>query len=613
MSTPSAAQTRGLQARLRAASRPCDRELVEALHSALVDHARAVEAGTLATEDSLYDDPFLLISVLAPLLHLDKGIDAKADSVHGLLLLVAQHASPREVLLALEEYLARRSDVDGSGDEDSLDDDDDDDDLSAGPEEVAKSLVTFAPMLSRALSRLKTAKPATFLLNACDSLTHCLEQVVRDGAFALPQPTDDRTDDSVALDLFEAMSDFYDATVQHLVDRVAEREREDARETIRYSLRTVVGLLHPYVGIDIADEFFLSRHEKYRRPGFGPVSSPRRKTLWRKLCAASLLSESLDYRISDLFVACRRPSAKQAIGSFVLLVHILSSTPETPLRALVPDDTDTASVESIFSKTLPLVRAPFVSSTSGSSNIADDEVLFWLWWCLERREDGLVSEQDDGLETDVLYPIIEIASSIAALSPFPRTRFLAFQLLTHLVRSHTGRATPSNEALQLDLLRELVTTYGTPSFQTACIGIVKDVLADKLERADKNPSSRSLFLSTRLVDEFGPVLLRAHCEAPLSEVPLETFLRNHQRGIVQRLNWYYFVLERDCMNKTGIRSASTTNATESAFLSPLRTRVSEWLSVAEDPGDRLDLEIVREGLSRIDGTLSRLLGLATIE
>lgn len=39
--------------------------------------------------------------------------------------------------------------------------------------------------------------------------------------------------------------------------------------------------------------------------------------------------------------------------------------------------------------------------------------------------------------------------------------------------------------MQLALLKDLVAEDGTPSFKTACIGIVKEVLRGKFEKADQ--------------------------------------------------------------------------------------------------------------------------------
>jgi hypothetical protein len=114
------------------------------------------------------------------------------------------------------------------------------------------------------------------------------------------------------------------------------------------------------------------------------------------------------------------------------------------------------------------------------------------------------------------------------------------------------------------------------------------------------------------------------------KISAEDFVELHQRDVSQKLNFYYFLLTRDKENKvsrddslsqlsqlsslsemqTLIRSPVFLKATDTEFLSPLRTLLSQWLDRSATPQFNLtislELELLKTSLDRVDEVLTTL-------
>ncbi|GAA5960256.1 hypothetical protein JCM21900_002442 [Sporobolomyces salmonicolor] len=578
--------------------------LLEELHSRLSEQADQARTQSTEIEASLYADPFPLLNMLFPLLRFDKRKNPLAASAHNSLLLVSRWSNPREIVIGLEEKLAAIKLPEDTDDEDEQED-------QYGPFEArdaALSLVTFMEMYALCLPSIKAKRPLNFVSTAVETLVSALSHVVWDGAFPPPnrgrQDEDSAELDELALDIFEG--------VLHLIERLMDSEflKKDNDWQIsilnfQALLENTVGLFHEYAALELASNFFLSRYPTYRHPSYRDFSSPRRERLWQRIC------QSLNYDLSHMLRGgCPPP---QNTGSFVLLVHYLALDNLDPSTKSI--DFADSSPNDLLSATMGLIRAPFQGEVAGQ--LGEDEILFWMWWCVDRQ---LQLTPEEGIEERVLFPLVEILSALSALSPAPQSRWVAFRLLSRLVVNGVGSPShPSSEQTQLVLLKELVEECKFDPLRVAATGLVKEVMMDKFQRAASDPAFSSLFLSPFFFQEFAPTLFRFDpsdlLQNPLNDLSAEAFAEKHHRDVVQKLGLYYFLLVRDRENKTlidkqtGLHSPSSLTSTKTYFLAPLHAALARWLdgdgSACLNPSTRMELQVVREALGRVDEAVAK--------
>ncbi|GAA5919491.1 hypothetical protein JCM1841_002233 [Sporobolomyces salmonicolor] len=572
--------------------------LLEELHSRLSEQADQVRTKSMELEASLYADPFPLLNMLFPLLRFDKRKNPLAASAHNSLLLVSRCSNPREIVISLEEKLAAIKLPEDTDDEDEQED-------QYGPygpfeaRDAALSLVTSMEMYALCLPSIKAKRPLNFVSTAVETLVSALKHVVWAGAFPPPnrgsQDEDSAELDELALDIFEG--------VLHLIERLMDSEflKKDNDWQIsilnfQALLENTVGLFHEYAALELASNFFLSRYPTYRHPSYRDFSSPRRQRLWQRIC------QSLHYDLAHMLRGSCPPP--QNTGSFVLLVHYLALHPSTKST-----DFADSSPNDLLSVTMGLIRAPFEGEVAGQ--LGEDEMLFWMWWCVDRQ---LQLTPEEGIEERVLFPLVEILSALSALSPAPQRRWVAFRLLSRLVVNGVGSPYhPSSEQTQLVLLKELVEECKFDPLRVAAIGLVKEVMMDKFQRAASDPAFSSLFLSPFFFQEFAPTLFRFDpsdlLQNPLNDLSAEAFAEKHHRDVVQKLGLCYFLLVRDRENKTGIHSPSSLTSTKTYFLAPLHAELARWLdgdgSASLNPSTRMELHVVREALGRVDEAVAK--------
>lgn len=130
-------------------------------------------------------------------------------------------------------------------------------------------------------------------------------------------------------------------------------------------------------------------------------------------------------------------------------------------------------------------------------------------------------------------------STVAALSPDPSRRFLAFRLLTTLILQGT-----EDEAIQLMLLKDLIEDCPYEPLRVAAIGILREVLVAKFAKED----DKSIFVSPVLLDELGKTLLRFEPASLLDgdELGAEDFCEGGQaKATMEKLTFLYFLLAKD--------------------------------------------------------------------
>jgi len=220
-----------------------------------------------------------------------------------------------------------------------------------------------------------------------------------------------------------------------------------------------------------------------------------------------------------------------SVGAYVLLAAHLAASPVAAAPSPVPRPA--TALRDLF----PLVHLG-LAGTGTEGHISTDATLFWLW-TLTSRAIAAQEPLDDG-QVDALVPLL---TPLAALSPSPATRFLAFRLVAALVLR-----LPISAEARFVLLAELAGP-GCPyvGMRVAAVGLVREALAAALAAA--RPSK---LLSPALVAELGDVLFRLEPEDLLDSpggVGLEGWLAEHHRGTLEKLGLYYFLLARDEDNK----------------------------------------------------------------
>jgi hypothetical protein len=116
----------------------------------------------------------------------------------------------------------------------------------------------------------------------------------------------------------------------------------------------------------------------------------------------------LDYQLDDLLLACRFSNPLTQIGSFSLLSHYLALNPSTPISIFGSDDDTSAMPTFLLSTTLETIRRSLQPQTA--YRLADDDILFFLWWCIQQQKDS--GDLEAGLEESKLYSLVEVNYSL---------------------------------------------------------------------------------------------------------------------------------------------------------------------------------------------------------
>ena len=101
---------------------------------------------------------------------------------------------------------------------------------------------------------------------------------------------------------------------------------------------------------------------------------------------------------------------------------------------------------------------------------ACDEALVWLFSFAEN-----LIEDKAAIDETRLFLLVERLGEVAAFSSDPSIRLVAFKLLSRLVKDYIS----DQEDLQLIMLKELLFEAPSDSLQSAVVGLLREVLADK--------------------------------------------------------------------------------------------------------------------------------------
>ncbi|BGP51008.1 hypothetical protein JCM10450v2_006934 [Rhodotorula kratochvilovae] len=538
-------------------------ELCKELLMQLSSEANEVRKDGRDIETTLFSDAFPLLDFLLPVLSADEVGDEPtmntSDYARGCITLIATTCSPKEVVMSAEQKLAELAAP--------LDSDEDDEgDERDGPwdaKDTVFRLAVLTTMYTSALPRIQTKRPVQFLAPAIEGILGCLIDLDGEGAFAPPSPAATSSagppeGDLLANEVFRAVLLFV-RTVAPWVMKAASEDREILGMGVALFdqlLQQTIALLHPFLPVGLAPELFYKYFPSYRR---GPADAPEltESQLAWELADSLFYSLRLDPKNLLAKSSADTVSSGERLGAFVTLVHLVAVHPDiTPSRlGCLP--------ETLLTKTMGVLRTGL---TSPVFKVADDEALFWLWWCVEKH---LEADEAPALVSEVLFDLVDLLTPLASASPDPQTRFLAFRLIARLVTRGTGGATTlEGEATQLSLLQQLAVDCPVEALRAASIGLVKEVLLEKLALP---PSTSSRFLSASFFSTaLGASLLHPD---PLDALSAEEFLETRRAGTMERLSLLFVLLKRDTANRTGIAVPSTLAALRADFLSPLAAQL----------------------------------------
>ncbi|GAA6030969.1 hypothetical protein JCM8097_008961 [Rhodosporidiobolus ruineniae] len=628
-------------------------ELLNETLATLAKQAALLTNGGVNIENTLFNDPFTLLALLLPAVSASPARHEQSAALFVSIAILARHSSAKEVVLAAGEQVDKLKLPEDTDEEDEWNAAHDGEAWSAP--DAAMQLRSLLDMYTLALPRIQTKRPLTFLTPAIEPVCMSICHVLFEGAFREPElgapGTGQGGVDEVAIGMFGAVGRFLQVITEGIwLDVPGEDFRIMGVALCSALAQETVGYLHPFVPQYLACDFFYSRFPHYRRPGAVPEISEKAKGVWADYVN---LLPALNLPPHHLFTGASSSfgTPHTAIGSLVLLAHHLAAHPSTPVSALSHPDRAVRSPGELLRKTFRVLKMSF--DNGGMTRMGEDEMLFWMWWCVEKQvEEG----QGEGFEDEVLFPLVEILSTLSATSPAPQTRFLSYRLLSRLLLTCcTPPASPPcplkppppaprdrAETTQLVLLKGLVVESPSEPLRTAAVGLVKEVIEQKLAEAEKAPldAPPSLFLSPVFLSEFSTLFLplapspssssdlplpsAEEAETkPLDELAPNEFVQLHYASVMARLGLYFFLVRRDRGNRTGLLTPSVLSSHSSHSLLPLRRRFDNYLSpspplssasslppgskdkqeeqpVELDPHTRFSVEMARDMVGRVE-------------
>ncbi|CAG8778518.1 32332_t:CDS:10, partial [Gigaspora margarita] len=246
-------------------------------------------------------------------------------------------------------------------------------------------------------------------------------------------------------------------------------------------------------------------------------------------------------------------------------------------------DVFSESPEYMFREIIPVVSIVFIKHSQENEII--DKVLLVLLYLAERNEESTITMQHltASLSKDeiTLGSLFTMISSFASTSSEEILRFNAHQLLSRIIALCT-------DDTRMFLLQQLLTNSPFEQMKSAAIGILKEIVAQRLNQAygkkHDNELSKSVFASPYLIEGFFPIIFRLKSIIPaeaISTEDQETEFEEKHSFIMHGINFYLFLLTRDEQNKTGVWNSNQLKQTKDEYLVPVTTKCKDLMSKYE--------------------------------
>ncbi|RHZ56309.1 hypothetical protein Glove_402g107 [Diversispora epigaea] len=236
------------------------------------------------------------------------------------------------------------------------------------------------------------------------------------------------------------------------------------------------------------------------------------------------------------------------------------------------------SPDSMFRRIIPIANKVLVNDVNEFTVV--DKVLLVLMYLVDKNEENTITILN--LNANLTQDGITLSSLFQALSSFASTssdeslRFNSHQLLLRIISLCTDDA-------RMFLLKELLTNCPFEQMKSAAIGMLKEIVIQRLNEAYAAKSDKSkefglsVFASPYLIEGFFPHILRLKSilnESSSIEELEKEFIEKHS-FLMHGLNFYMLLLMRDDKNLTGVWNENQIKDTQKEFLDPLKDTCTE--------------------------------------
>ncbi|KAH8826707.1 hypothetical protein DL96DRAFT_1603900 [Flagelloscypha sp. PMI_526] len=500
-------------------------------------------------------------TALEPLDTIPVLLSCSDPAARDLVSLIAQCASPRETILASNEFIERIAT--------KIVSDEDENEANENARSPTLETIEIMDVLAQAIPRLALRKktPVDTLrpLGTIQAIITALaSQSRRDELLILLSTTTRLVQNSILW-------------VQGIANIDAEQLMQ-CKDILRPLLHTAISETFSRIGSNKAARVFYEIFPRLRMPAGLPSGWEESE---EAITQAITLLKIFDFSLEHI------PSPPEPIH----LINVIY----TPGRLANLDPITTITTFQ------PLFLAGFQSNTHL------DELLALLLTCLARVKN--ISSQPQ-LPDDIVATLSSFLPMISASHPDPTIRHITFRTFSLLISL-------TSPTLRLHVLKDLTspeTNNQFPQLQVASVGLVKEALIEAYDQP-YSPIGK-LFLSTNAFwQTFGPILFRPnpHDLFGGGGPELEEFLEEGNSEcsrLVECLGLYFVLIVRDRENQYGMRSKDRIQSVESSLLTPLRKALKVWLAEAEGQAEEsknllaMKLSGLLMGLERIDGELS---------
>ncbi|KDQ08144.1 hypothetical protein BOTBODRAFT_59496 [Botryobasidium botryosum FD-172 SS1] len=528
-----------------------DKVIVDAITSALETGALdsvfdGIRKFFSERSSSVVDPPQLSVLDLLPFIR--RSMPLEGHFTQDLVNLIGEYASPREILVAVEEALEHIRSVAESEEEGE----DEHHDSTAQELILLMSLSALSIPRQPLRRRTHSGLLAAYVTPISDTI-ECISTTV-------PEEEKGRL-------IIASVSDLIIGLAQWAKDVPDSEDAQKCRRILNDLLLRTLSVLVNYVNSALAERKFEDAQPKLTVQS----RASHTKTDWvegaKSMQKAVQAWSDVNSGPGDIFNMARSPI--YGVGVLTLIAHSKW-------------DIDVSA----FASVLPTLIASF-------SFVVDESLALLITFTYQRSSMYALSDENAQL-------LIPALSSLASQSPDSQTRYIAFRIISQIL----SRSKPE---FRLYLVRELLTDCPIPQMRSAAVGLAKEAVLDAFKVDDRGVLAMILpQLAPSILRHDPPDMFD-----PLNYPGLSDFLESPEPSrLTECLGFYYVVIQRDTSNLTGIRNAAQIRDTEKEFLAPLRTALRLWQeeindSTAPQPA-MMRLFSLEMALEKVDESLAAL-------
>ncbi|KAJ3991753.1 hypothetical protein F5050DRAFT_1812187 [Lentinula boryana] len=483
-----------------------------------------------------YLDPLTLLTHLIP--SADPGVE-------GMLEVVRERCSSKEVMIACEENLERVGRMVGDSEEWEWEGEEEGEGKEVSPSIQILRLIRMFTVISTIPLRRKSALSLSFI----PELAFTIQRVGgRSDGFSKTEGRDGL---------------WYSAElVERVMDLVEKREEGEGewKDILNKYISTTIDTLGTHIQASLA------------KRAFG-VCFPRFGGEIERLDEGWERGDEVVRKLESCFSRIRMVPVSVFSG-FVLFAHSTRWESRVGLTKYLPFILTSIQTNTLLDESLAVLLLSFSPSHSHSHSLPPSSPSF--------------------------FPLLSLLPVLSSTHPDPFIRHCAFRVLGEILSVVPG-------LVQVEVLVDLVGVKvkvkaeeereGLGSkMRVEAIGLVKDAVLRALERDRGECGGEvNVLASPRFLQVFAPVLFVL--EDSIVKLDREDLERNETITELTRLGevlaLYYVLVMRDARNRTGIRDLDNRANFERTILAPLRVAVPRWIGVVQG-GLRKEEEVFKE-------------------